>query len=70
MPFLGSFAASFERRCAYSSAVIPGVAGERRLAASSAYGDYLIVSPTFARFQQMGMSLMQRLAELQLARGH
>lgn len=29
MAFLGSFAASFERRWAYSSAVMPGVTGQR-----------------------------------------
>ena len=32
MPFFGSRAASLERRCAYSSAVIPGVTGERESA--------------------------------------
>ena len=32
MPFFGSRAASLERRCAYSSAVIPGVTGKEESA--------------------------------------
>lgn len=38
MPFFGSFAASFERRCAYSHAVIPGVTAKYQFSNGSATG--------------------------------
>jgi len=62
----GNDSARRARRCAYSRAVMPGVTSvHQRESCMDCHSDRYI--RTFARFEDMRMCFMQRLAELQVS---
>ena len=69
IPFLGSFAASFERRRAYSKAAIPGVTACIDSISYCAFIPVYKRGHTLSRSQQMRMSFMHRLTKLEVRSG-